>query len=482
VTQHHLDRLSALDVSFLTNESSSAHMHVGGIMIFEGPPPSYEDLLEHVSSRLHLVTRFRQKLAYPPVPTGRPFWIDDPAFNLEYHVRHSALPAPGSEEQLRNMAARIFSQQLDRTKPLWELWLVQGLTRKRFALVTKTHHALVDGVSGVDIATVLLDLKPVPEPAEPDHVWLPSPEPSGAHLLAKDVEGLIETPVRALRRLEHLVERPRSVVRQVTESATAVGEVGWNFANPAPKVPLNVEIGSHRRFMWVRSDLAQFKKIKNEFGGTVNDVVLAVVTGGLRAWLRSRGVRLEGLELRAQVPVSIRAEDERGRLGNRIAAVRGPIPVYIEDPVQRLAAVREGMEGIKQSKQALGAEVISRFNDFAPPTLLAQAARINFSTRLFNLVVTNVPGPQVPLYVLGRELEDIFPVGFLPPHQALFVAIMSYNGGIDFGLLADYDTMDDLDMVASGIEGAITELAEAADAHAEAAASGDSVEKSPAQA
>ena len=465
-----MDRLSALDVSFLTNESSSAHMHVGAIMVFEGPPPSYTDLLDHVRSRLHLVPRFRQKLAHPPAPTGRPFWIDDPSFNLEYHVRHSALPAPGSEEQLRNMAGRVFSQRLDRTKPLWELWMVQGLTRKRFALVTKTHHALVDGVSGVDIATVLFDVKPVPEPTEPDHDWVPSPPPSGAQLLARDAEGVIRVPVRLLRRLENAVEHPRATLRQAGEAAEALGEVGWNFANPAPKVPLNVPVGSHRRFSWVRGDLAAFKRIKDALGGTVNDVVLAVVTGAVRRWLHGRGIRTEGMELRAQVPVSIRAEDEHGQLGNRIAVVRGPLPVYVDDPVERLQVVRTAMEGVKQSKQALGAEVISRFNDFAPPTLLAQSARVNFSTRLFNLVVTNVPGPQIPLYVLGRELEDVFPVGFLPPEQALFIAIMSYNGEINFGLLGDYDALYDLEGISQGIEAAIAELLAAADERSRAAA------------
>jgi diacylglycerol O-acyltransferase len=459
-----MDRLSSVDVSFLTNESASSHMHVGGILIFEGPPPSYDDVLDHISGRLHLVPRFRQKLAHPPVQTGRPFWVDDPNFNLTYHVRHSALPAPGSEEQLRRMAARVFSQQLDRTKPLWELWLVQGLTRKRFALITKTHHALVDGVSGVDIATVLFDTKPVPEPAEPDHDWVPDPEPSRASLAAKGVEGLLGTPLRLARRLEHGIQHPETTVRQLAEAAEGVGEIGWAFANPAPKVPLNVDIGSHRRFVWVRSDLAHMKRVKDALGGTVNDVVLAVVAGGVRDWLHGRGIRTEGLELRAQVPVSIRAEDERGQLGNRLAAMRAPLPVYIADPVRRLHAVTRAMQGLKQSKQALGAEVITRFNDFAPPTLLAQAARINFSTRLFNLVVTNVPGPQMPLYVLGRELEDIFPVGFLPPHQALFVAIMSYNGGINFGLLADYDTIDDVEVIAEGIERSIAELADAAEA------------------
>jgi diacylglycerol O-acyltransferase / wax synthase len=464
MAQQHMDRLSSVDTSFLTNESSSSHMHVGAIMIFEGPAPSYDDLLDHVRGRADAVPRFRQKLAYPPAQTGRPFWIDDSNFNLEYHLRHSALPAPGSEEQLRRMAARVFSQQLDRSKPLWELWLVQGLTRNRFALVTKTHHAVVDGVSGVDIATVLFDLNPVPEPADPDRTWAPEPEPSAATLLAKGVEDLVRTPVRAVRRLERVVEHPDSAVRQVRDAVEAVSEVGWNFANPAPKVPLNVEIGSHRRFVWVRSDLDHLKRVKNVFGGTVNDVVLAVVAGALRDWLRGRGIRTQGLELRAQVPVSIRGQDEHGQLGNRLAVMRAPLPVYIDDPVRRLETVTRAMQGLKQSKQALGAEVISRFNDFAPPTLLAQAARINFSTRLFNLTVTNVPGPQVPLYVLGRELEDVFPVGFLPPNQALFVAIMSYNGGVNFGLLADYDAMDDVDVVAQGIEAAIAELVAAAEA------------------
>jgi WS/DGAT/MGAT family acyltransferase len=456
--QTHMDRLSSIDASFLTNEGSASHMHVGAVLIFEGPPPSYPDLLDHVRSRLHLVPRFRQKLATPPLQMGRPFWIDDPSFNLEYHVRHSALPSPGSEEQLRRLAGRLFSQQLDRSKPLWELWLVQGLKRKRFAVLSKTHHALVDGVAGVDIATVLFDVTPVPEPAEPEHEWVPAPEPSQSELVARGLEGIATAPLKLARRLESAIEHPRPAIQQVTESLEAVGEVGWALANPAPDVPLNTEIGSHRRFSWLRGDLGDLKRIKNALGGTVNDVVLAVVSGALRQWLHSRGVRTEGLELRALVPVSIRAEDERGQLGNRIAAMRGPLPVYVEGPVRRLEAVREAMGGIKSSKQALGAEVIARFNDFAPPTLLAQASRINFSTRLFNLIVTNVPGPQIPLYVLGRELEDVFPVAFLPENHALAVAIMSYNGGVGYGLLADYDAMADVDVIAEGIEASTAEL------------------------
>jgi diacylglycerol O-acyltransferase / wax synthase len=461
-TQGHLDRLTAIDASFLTNETSSAHMHVGAVLIFEGPPPRYEDFLEHVQNRLHLVPRFRQKLAVPPVQTGRAFWVDDPNFNPSYHVRHSALPAPGSEEQLRNIAGRLFSQALDRSKPLWELWLVQGLERNRFAIIHKTHHALVDGVSGVDIATVLFDTKPVPEQIEPEEEWVAQPSPSSAELAARGAAELAEVPIRFTGRALRAATHPRSATRRIAESAEALGEVAWNFTNPAPDVPLNVKIGSHRRFMWERCQLEDFKRIKDTFGGTVNDVVLTVVSGALRRWLDRRGIRTEGLELRALVPVSIRAEDERGQLGNRIAAMRGPLPVYVADPVRRLKVVRAAMDGLKESKQALGAEVISRFNDFAPPTLLAQASRINFSTRLFNLIVTNVPGPQIPLYVLGRELEDAFPVAFLPENHALAIAIMSYNGGIDFGLLADYDSMEDVVLIADGLSQSLNELLEAA--------------------
>jgi diacylglycerol O-acyltransferase / wax synthase len=462
MNQQHMDRLSSIDASFLTNESSASHMHVGAVLIFEGPPPTYEDFLEHVSSRLEVVPRYRQKLTFPPLRSGRPIWIDDPNFNLEYHVRHTALPKPGGEEQLQRVVSRLFSQQLDRSKPLWELWLVQGLERKRFALINKTHHALVDGVAGIDITTVLLDLKPVPEPAHPDEDWTPRPEPSGVELLAKGVRDVAGAPLGLGRRIANAIQHPEPAARNAAHALEGLGEFAWALANPAPQVPLNVEVGPHRRYAWVRSDLETFKRIKNALGGTVNDVVLTVVAGALRSWLQKRGVRTEGLELRAQVPVSIRAEDERGRLGNRIAAMRAPLPVYVADPVRRLGIVREAMDGLKASKQALGAEVISRFNDFAPPTLLAQSARINFSTRLFNLIVTNVPGPQIPLYVLGRELDEFFPVAFLPPHQALAIAIVSYNGEITFGLLADYDSMEDVDEIAEGTSAAIAELDEAA--------------------
>ena len=458
----HLDRLTAIDASFLTNETGNSHMHVGAILIFEGPPPKYVDLIEHIRGRLNQVPRFRQRLFVPPLEAGRPLWADDVNFNLTYHIRHTALPEPGGEDALRRLAGRVFSQQLDRSKPLWELWLAQGLERDRFAILTKTHHAMVDGISGVDIGTVLFDLEPVPVPAAVEDDWVPQSEPSTAELVARGVADAAAMPVKLAERAVDAVRHPETAARRLVEALEGVSEVIGAFADPAPDVPLNQPIGPHRRFVWARSELATFKRIKDALGGTVNDVVLAVVTGALRGWLHGRGIRTEGLELRALVPVSIRTEDDRGRLGNRIAAMRGPLPVYIEDPVRRLRVVSEQMEGLKRSKQALGAEVISRFNDFAPPTLLAQASRINFSTRLFNLIVTNVPGPQVPLYVLGREMEEVFPVAFLPENHALAVAIMSYNGRICFGLLADYDSMEDVDEFARGLTESLAELEAAA--------------------
>jgi diacylglycerol O-acyltransferase / wax synthase len=465
----HLDRLTAVDASFLTNESSNSHMHVGAILIFEGPPPKYVDLVEHVRGRLHLVPRFRQKLVVPPLEAGRPLWADDVNFNLTYHIRHTALPQPGGEAQLKRLAGRVFSQQLDRSKPLWEMWLAQGLEDDRFAILTKTHHAMVDGVSGVDIGTVLFDFERDPDtpPAEDD--WVPQPEPGTTELVARGIADAVAAPVALAERAVDAVRNPETTARKAVEALEGLSEIVTAFADPAPDVPLNLEIGPHRRYVWARSELATFKRIKDSLGGTVNDVVLAVVTGALRDWLDRRGIRTEGLELRALVPVSIRGEDERGNLGNRIALMRGPLPVYVEDPVRRLRTISEEMEGLKRSKQALGAEVISRFNDFAPPTLLAQASRINFSTRLFNLIVTNVPGPQLPLYVLGREMEEVFPVAFLPQNHALAVAIMSYNGKVGFGLLADYDSMEDVELLSEGIAGSLAELEQAAGAATAAA-------------
>ncbi len=458
-----MDRLSAVDASFLHQEKHASHMHVGALVTFEGPPPAHVDFVDHIASRLALVPRYRQKLAVPPFEMGRPFWVDDPSFNLQYHVRHTALPKPGSDDQLRQLVGRIFSQRLDRSKPLWEVWLVQGLRGNRFALISKTHHALVDGVAGVDIATVLFDLSPVPAAVSELEPFEPSPEPSEAELVAQGVRGLLRTPIDVASRALGAVGAPGRSLEQAREAAEGIGELLWAGLNPAPDVPLNTPIGPHRRVWWVDSRLSDFKTIKDGLGGTVNDAVLAMVAGALGRWLVGRGVRIEGLELRALVPVSIRAEgEEHGQLGNRIAAMRGPLPVYAKDPVERLNIVRQGMANLKESKQALGAEVIAGLQGFAPPTLLAQASRINFSTRLFNLIVTNVPGPQFPLYVLGREMQSIVPVAFLPENHAMAIAIMSYNGNVHFGLLGDYDAMADIETFGGHLEASLEELLQAA--------------------
>ena len=461
MTQSHMERLSPVDVSFLDQEKHGSHMHIGAVMVFEGPPPPYDELRAHVESRLHLVPRYRQKLVFPRFQMGRPLWIDDPRFNLAYHVRHSSLPSPGSTEQLRLLTGRIFSQRLDRSKPLWELWLIQGLERNRFALINKTHHALVDGVSGMDITTVLFDTSPTPTPVGYES-WTPSVEPSDADLVAAGVKGLAMLPTRVARRALDAARRPGETASELREAAEGLGAVAWNFANPPPRTPLNVPIGPHRRVLWIRFPLADLKEIKNELGGTVNDVFLATVSGALGRWLRRRGVRTEGIELRGIVPVSIRADEQRGALGNRITAMLGPLPVYATDPVDRLRIVSEAMKGLKESKQAVGAETLTRLQDFAPPTILAQASRLNFSTRAYNLLVTNVPGPQFPLYLIGREMEELAPIPFLAPERALAVAIVSYNGNVDIGLIGDYDAMSDLDALGEDVEASVEELLESA--------------------
>ncbi|HEX3805047.1 MAG TPA: wax ester/triacylglycerol synthase family O-acyltransferase [Solirubrobacteraceae bacterium] len=472
MVQQHLDRLTSTDAGFLHQESPSAHMHIGGVLLFEGPAPKYEDVLDHIRGRLHLVPRYRQKLATPPVGSGRPLWVDDTNFNIEYHVRHAALPAPGSESQLLEMAARVASQPLDRTKPLWEFWLVEGIepapgsSCERFAMISKNHHALVDGISGIDLATVLLDFSPKPKPADTDGLdpWEPQPEPTSVELVLAGALSAANAAAEIASRAVSAATQPGRSVETLRDAAEGVGEIVWAALNPAPATPLNVAIGPHRRFRVVRQQLGDYKTVKDSFGGTVNDVVLAVVAGALGGWLRSRGIRTDGVEMRALVPVSVRTEGQQHTLGNRLSVIRGPLPVYIHDPAARLAVVSRAMDDLKSSKQAVGAATLVAVNDIAPPAVLAQASRLQFSTRLFNLLVTNIPGPQVPLYILGHKLEDLFPLAFLPDGHALAVAIMSYDGRIEYGLLGDFDALPDIDVIADGIDLALAELIAAAGA------------------
>jgi len=462
------ERLSPADAMFLHLEDEDTHMHVASVTIFEGAV-DYQEALDEVHRRLHLVPRFRQKLAFVPFNLERPVWVDDPHFNVEYHVRHTALPEPGTEESLKRLAGRIMSQQLDKTKPLWEIWLVDKLAGDRFAMITKTHHCLIDGVSGADITAVLLDITPEPPDlkAEP---WIPAPEPTPAQLLTQALRERTTQPVEVLRGLRATTRAPRRVLKEAGNFLEAIGALAWAGLNPAPRTPINVPIGPHRRYEWVRASLDDFRTIKNALGGTINDVVLAVVSGALRRFLEHRGVDVRGLEMKAMVPMSTRAEKDRGALGNQVTAMAAPLPVYEEDPVVRLQIVRMAMKDVKESKQAVGAEMIVQLSGFAPPTILGQAARLQAQQRFVNVLVTNVPGPQFPLYSRGHKMLDLFPMAPLAANQALGIAVMSYNGQFGFGLIADYDALPDVGVVAEGLEKSIAELlteAEAANARAE---------------
>jgi diacylglycerol O-acyltransferase / wax synthase len=457
------DRLTGLDTSFLHLEDGASHMHVASVMLFEGPPPPYDDLLAGIERRLHLVPRYRQRLAFVPLGQGRPKWVDDPRLNLRYHVRATALPAPGDEDQLKELAGRVFSQQLDRDKPLWEIWIVDGVEGDRFALLSKTHHALVDGISGVDIISVLLDTSPEPAaPTDPGDRWLPRPLPTRAQLLGEALVERATIPTEIARSVRAVFRGPRRILEGARDAAVGVGAMAWAGLNPAPTTPYNRSIGPHRRFTWVRADLRDIKAIKNELGGTVNDVVLATVAGGLGKHLRRRGQNTDGVELKAMVPVSVRADIERGALGNRVAAMMAPLPVWCQDPVARLDIVREELKGLKSGGQAVGAQVLTELTGFAPPTVMGQAARLVSRQRMFNLVVTNVPGPQFPLYLAGRRMLDPFPMVPLAKNQALGIALLSYNGKINFGLVGDYDLMWDLDDFAGDLRESLDEFAQAA--------------------
>src|SRR5919206_1031195 len=458
------ERLTGLDASFLHLETPSAHMHVAGVMLFEGSPPDHDEFIAGIESRLHLVPRYRQKLAFVPFGQGRPRWVDDPHLNLGYHVRKTALPAPGSEDQLRNLAGRVFSQRLDRDKPLWELWVVEGLEGgERFAVLSKTHHALVDGISGVDIMSVLFDSSPEPEaPPDPGKRWLPRPLPSRTQLLAEALVERATVPAEIARGARAVFRAPRRIASAAVGSLAGVGAMAWAGINPAPPSPYNVPIGPHRRFTWGRASLADVKAIKDRLGGTVNDTMLAIVAGGLGRDLRRRGVDVRGLELKAMVPVSIRPQEARGALGNQVAAMMAPLPVGCEDPVIRFETISGAMRRLKESGQAVGAKVMTDLSGFAPPNIMSQAARVVARQRFFNLVVTNVPGPQFPLYLMGREMIEAFPMVPLAERQALGVAIMSYNGRINFGLVGDYDVMAGIDQLARDFPASLRELADAA--------------------
>jgi WS/DGAT/MGAT family acyltransferase len=459
------DRLTALDSTFLHLENNStAHMHVASVMVFKGVAPTPQELVDHVVSRLHLVPRYRQRLALVPYAQGRPVWVDDPHFSPRYHIRHTALPKPADEKALKQLAGRLFSQRLDRSKPLWEIWLVERMAGERFALIAKTHHALVDGISGVDITTVLFDTAPDPVPSSRAPVaWTAKPLPGPAKLLGEALRERATMPNEMIRGARRLLRAPRRAASQLVEGLSNVGATTIaGVRAPAPETPFNVDIGPHRRYTFVDADLNQFKAIKDSLGGTLNDVVLASVSIALGRYLRRQGFDTDGVELKAMVPVSVRADSDRGALGNQVAAMWAPLPVGVENAAECLQQIARAMEDLKESGQAVGAQVLTNLAGFAPPTILSQAARLQARQRFFNLVVTNVPGPQFPLYVLGRRLQVLYPVVPLARRQALGIAVMSYDGHLGFGLLADFDALPDVESIASDLNAAIASLARAA--------------------
>ncbi len=468
--QHYAyDRLSVVDNSFLAIEGPTTHQHVAAVLVLDAGPLLHADggididaIRAYIASRLHLIPRYRQRLA--TVPLGnRLVWIDDEHFNIHYHVRHTSLPRPGDERQLKRLAARVVSQQLDRAKPLWEIWVVEGLEGNRFALVAKTHHCMVDGVSGVDLLAVLLN--PTPSAAfTPGPTWIPRPAPTPLQIFRDEWLRRARAPLDILWDNPCPVRAPWRTVASLWESVSAVGETLGAAARPASPTPINVPIGPHRRYDWLTFDLAAVKRVKDRLGGTVNDVVLATVAGALRHFLESRRVNVDVLDLRASIPVSVRTDQQRGTLGNQIALWMADLPVAERDPRRRLDKVRANTARLKESRQTLGAQVLAAVSEWTSTTLLSLAVRLSTRSRPFNLVVTNVPGPQIPLYLLGAELRQCYPMLALLPNQALGVALFSYAGTLCWGFIADWDLIPDLHEFVLGIESSFRELQTAAGA------------------
>ena len=464
-------RLSAMDASFLGIEDASCHMHVGAVLIFDAAPLrapgggiDIDRIRAAIHARLHLVPRFRQRLAQVPYERV-PIWVDDDRFRLAYHVRHTALPRPGDERVLKRLVGRIMSQPLDRKRPVWEIWVVEGLDGDRFALISKTHHCMVDGISGADLMSVILDATPDARVGSPEP-WQPAPHPSGARLVLDAALRRAAQPGEALRAVYSAATAPRTQLRTLTEAARGLAQTFAPAFSPVSRTPLNVEVGPHRRFDWTAMRVADLKAVKNVLGGTLNDVVLATVSGALRSFFTLRGVDPEGLTVRALVPVSVRSQDERGALGNRVTQMTASLPVGQPDPGARLAAVRATTAGLKESRQALGGEVLTAISEWTVPNVLVQAVRLAARARPYNLIVTNVPGPQIPLYLQGALMRTAYPVVPLFENLALVVGLFSYNGGLFWGVNGDWEKLPDLHDFVLGLEHSFEELQGAAAAAA----------------
>ena len=459
----HADRMSPLDVSFLHIESDVSQMHIASVAIFEGPVPAYEDVVAMVRSKLGLVPRYRQVVQSVPLDLGRPVWVDDHHFNLEYHIRHTALPAPGGEEALRRLVGRVMSQQLDRSKPLWEIWMVDGVADGNWAMLSKTHHCMVDGVAGTDLLSVIMDLSPDVTRLPPD-AWEPQEPPSGRELAVQAVVDMARSPYEQFRALRARARVPRQTASQLGEILRGAA-ASAGLVRQTPPSSLNGPIGPHRRYAWASTDVDQIRRVRKAFGGTFNDVVLAMITRGFRDLLQSRGETVDRV-VRTLVPVSVRPRDASGRaIGdgtteNKVSGMVAELPIGETDPVERLRTIGVQMAGLKESKQALAAEALTALGGFAPPMLLALGTRLasRAPQRSVNTVTTNVPGPQVPLYVAGRKMLKAFPYVPLAGQVRIGVAIFSYNGQVNFGVTGDYDGAPDIDVLCTGIEAGMTEL------------------------
>jgi diacylglycerol O-acyltransferase / wax synthase len=460
--------MSPQDALFLHVEDSVSHMHIASVAIFEGPPPVFEDVVAMINAKLTLVARYRQVVRFVPFDIGRPVWVDDPHFNIDYHVRHTALPAPGGEGELRKLVGRVMSQQLDRSKPLWEIWVVEGLEEGHWAMLSKTHHAMVDGVAGTDLLAVIMDVTPEPSAYEAV-AWKPQPAPTGARLVAQAAFDLARSPyeqVRAIRASTRVARNAIGNARQLATGLTAL----MGIVRPTPGSSLNGPIGPHRRYSWASTSVDEIKAIRNVLDGTFNDVVLAAITNGFRELLLARGESADRV-VRSLVPVSVRPRDSSGRaigdgtLENKVSAMFAELPVHIEDPVLRLREVSAQMEGLKESHQALAGEALTSMSGFAPPMLLSLGMRLatRMAQRNVNTVTTNVPGPQFPLYVVGRRMIKAFPYVPLGGQIRIGVAIFSYDGQVNFGITGDYDSTADLDVLSRGIEDGMAQLSKAID-------------------
>ena len=457
-----MTRMSALDASFLAIESDAAPMHIGFVALFAGPAPSYDEMLSMIAGKLPLVPRYRQVPRFVPWGLGRPLWQDDPHFRLDYHIRHSALPSPGRDAQLKAYVGRIMAQRLDRSKPLWEVWLVEGLEDGHWALVSKTHHSMVDGVSGTDLMATIFDRTKEPSPPAPER-WRPEPAPSRLRITAEALVDVFVSPVEAIESSWLALTRPRQLMSSLVETARGAAETAKLVRSAGGR--LNGPLGPHRSYAWARGSLSDVKEIRKSLGGTVNDVVLASITRGFRDLLVSRGEPIEGRAVRTMVPVSVRRAGESGGVyNNRVSAMFAELPVGLADPVERLGAVRMQMAGLKESGQAVAGEVLTSLGGFAPALLLDLGTRLALRTpqQSVQTITTNVPGPQCPLYVLGREMLDSFPYVPVGGRIRQAIAIFSYVGRLTFGVTADADNVPDIEVLAHGIEEGLAELVKAA--------------------